>query len=274
MFARRMGDEDDIDAIARRAPRAALHDAFKRYAALRHARRDLGEGAGDVAHRHADVIAAFVTLHRHTLELRELRGRQTERRRTHPLGDVGDVGDDRRGRRVAAGAWPNKRQLMHRVGVDGDGVQDAHHLGDGGILADHRRMNALLDPLSGALRDAEQLDAVAKLRRGVDVGERHALNALDIDRAGGDARAKRQRGEDREQIIVSLPRGERIDSYIPYRRRQAPPSFELNDWREAVVAIVAHEGQHHRQLPRARFGERECDWAAYRAVMRYRGEIK
>jgi len=83
-----------------------------------------------------------------------------------------------------------------------------------------------------------------------------------------------QRGEDREQIIVSLPRGERIDSYIPYRRRQAPPSFELNDWREAVVAIVAHEGQHHRQLPRARFGERECDWAAYRAVMRYRGEIK
>ena len=78
---------------------------------------------------------------------------------------------------------PDERQLMHRVGVDGDGVQDAHHLSDGGVLADHRRMDALLDAVGGALRDAEQLDAVAEFGRRVDVGERHALNALDIDGA-------------------------------------------------------------------------------------------
>ena len=77
----------------------------------------------NVAHRHADVIAAFVPLHRRTLELRELRARQAEWRRAHALGDIGDVGDDGRGRGVAAGARADQRQLMHRVGVDGDGVQ-------------------------------------------------------------------------------------------------------------------------------------------------------
>jgi hypothetical protein len=47
---------------------------------------------------------------------------------------------------------------VHGIGIDRHGVGDAHHLGDGGILAHHGRMHALLDALAGIDRDAEQLD--------------------------------------------------------------------------------------------------------------------
>jgi len=99
-----------------------------------------------------------------------------------------------------------------------------------------------------------------------------------------------RRKEDRPVIQVGLPKvGVPICDYIPYQRKQSPPEFELRDWREALLAIVAHEGMHHRQTPRnyyrstrevartgsqgrARYVEHECDWAAYRAVKRWRDE--
>jgi hypothetical protein len=75
--------------------------------------------------------------------------------------------------------------------------------------------------------------------------------------------------------------------YMPYQRKDAPPDFELYDWREAIVALAAHEGWHHKQTPRhgygyrspsakrapARFVEVECDWAAYRAILRHRERV-
>lgn len=98
------------------------------------------------------------------------------------------------------------------------------------------------------------------------------------------------RGEDREQISVTLPRlGTPIAPYEPYKRIHTDcPTFDLTDWREALVAIVAHEGQHARQTPRngyrssravkrdggtgarARYVESEADMAAYRYVKRHR----
>lgn len=95
------------------------------------------------------------------------------------------------------------------------------------------------------------------------------------------------RGEDRPVIRVSMPPlGVAPAPYRPYARRQAPPAFDLLDWREYLIAIVAHEGLHHRQTPRNgyrssrkirglrhRYVEHECDWAAYRAVRRWRGEL-
>jgi hypothetical protein len=91
-------------------------------------------------------------------------------------------------------------------------------------------------------------------------------------------------GEDRPVITASLPKpGVELAAYMPYERRDAPPAFDLADWREALVAIVAHEAMHHRQTPRngfrssrkvkggrRRYVESECDWAAYRMVRLYR----
>ena len=59
-------------------------------------------------------------------------------------------------------------------------------------------MHALFDALGGALRDAEQLDAKAEFVGRLDVGERDALDAFDVDRLGRDAHAEGQRGENRE----------------------------------------------------------------------------
>lgn len=83
------------------------------------------------------------------------------------------------------------------------------------------------------------------------------------------------KGEDRPQILVSLPRpGVKIESYHPYQRRDAPEVMPLNDWREALVAVLAHEAEHHRQSRKRgrqrRMVEVECDWAAHRALRRYR----
>lgn len=90
-------------------------------------------------------------------------------------------------------------------------------------------------------------------------------------------------GEDRPQILVRLPKpGVSIADYTPYKRkREQGKSFPLADWREALVAVVAHEAEHHRQ--RFVLGERKgvpgkrrsqvelrCDLAAYRAWCRWR----
>lgn len=91
------------------------------------------------------------------------------------------------------------------------------------------------------------------------------------------------RGEDRPQILVTLPRpGIQPHEYRPYERARGDcPTFPIEDWREKLLAIAAHEGMHHRQTPRNAYGSRkrrgryvesECDMAAYRAVMRYRKE--
>lgn len=90
------------------------------------------------------------------------------------------------------------------------------------------------------------------------------------------------RGEDRPQILITLPRpGLQPHDYVPYARvRGECPTFGIRSWREKLLAIAAHEGLHHKQTPRNAYGSRkrgryvesECDMAAFRAVMRYRKE--
>jgi len=84
------------------------------------------------------------------------------------------------------------------------------------------------------------------------------------------------KGEDRPQIRVALPRPEDgLKPYVPYlRTREQGRIFEMHDWREALIAVTAHEATHHRQGYRRNgkggFREVDCDLAAYRAVMYYR----
>lgn len=55
-----------------------------------------------------------------------------------------------------------------------------------------------------------------------------------------------------------------------YDRRDGPEPWMVNDWREALVSITAHEAMHLRQLvtkpagKRGRFNEVETEWAALR----------
>jgi len=85
-----------------------------------------------------------------------------------------------------------------------------------------------------------------------------------------------KRGEKGPQIRASLPRPEEtIQPYTPYRRKgEMGKKFDMTDWREALVAIVAHEATHHKQGCRRNgkggFRELDCDLAAYRAVIYYR----
>jgi hypothetical protein len=74
----------------------------------------------------------------------------------------------------------------------------------------------------------------------------------------------------REIVAKIVKPGWKPTAYYPYQRKpQVAPTFELRDWREQLVALVAHEAHHHRQRRRPkgnRFVEVECDLAAYRAV--------
>jgi hypothetical protein len=122
------------------------------------------------------------------------------------------------------------------------------------------------------LRDAEVSDVCVTVRQTKD------------SHAGGYWRAYwyPEDGEDRPQILVRLPKpGVTIADYAPYERvREQGRAFPLADWREALVAITAHEAEHHRQ--RFVLGERKgykkrrvdvelrCDLAAFRAWRRWR----
>ena len=62
---------------------------------------------------------------------------------------------------MPAGAGAEQGDLLHRIGIDGDGVGDAHHLRDGGALRHHGRVHPLLDAVLGLYRHAQQLHPVA-----------------------------------------------------------------------------------------------------------------
>lgn len=57
------------------------------------------------------------------------------------------------------------------------------------------------------------------------------------------------------------------------RKREKVPKFELADWREQLVAIVAHEAKHHLQRP-GPYVESDADYAAMRAVRYYREDLQ
>ena len=64
----------------------------------------------------------------------------------------------------------DQRNRRYALGVDRDRIGHAHDLGDGGILRHHRRMHALFDAFRGFDRNAQELDAVAELGGGIEIG--------------------------------------------------------------------------------------------------------
>src|SRR5579883_1018895 len=112
-----VGDEDDRDRLVGASGSAAalrrnllvLHDRFQRNLLLRQTTGDGGGTARSIARQQADVIAAFVVLHRRLADRGHACGGAAERRRAHAAGNVGKVGNHRRGGGHAAGAWPDER---------------------------------------------------------------------------------------------------------------------------------------------------------------------
>lgn len=87
----------------------------------------------------------------------------------------------------------------------------------------------------------------------------------------------RKRGEDRPQILLTLPTADRFPHvYVPYARKRGEcPEYFLDTWQEGLVAILAHEAKHHKQdsYKRNKFKEAEADEAGYREVRYYREEL-
>ena len=55
-----------------------------------------------------------------------------------------------------------------------------------------------------------------------------------------------------------------------YDRRSKPPAYTLTCWQDALVSVLAHELEHHRQhLARKRFAESDTMWMAYRVTRRW-----
>src|SRR3546814_8219162 len=101
---------------------------------------------------------------------------------------------------------------------------DAGDAGDRQLLGDHAGMHALLDGAVDALREAEQLDAVAELVGIGDVQRRHVADALDIDRSEIDLAAEGQRGENGKLVrgvdAVDVEAGVRLRVAEPLRLGQ------------------------------------------------------
>src|SRR5439155_17282449 len=92
-----------ILTAVRAAVATTLHDRFKRNVLVRHPARDGGGGAWAVDRGKADVVAAFVALHRRALRLGQIGSGTSERRHSTASGKVHEIGDHRRGGRGAAG---------------------------------------------------------------------------------------------------------------------------------------------------------------------------
>ncbi len=60
-----------------------------------------------------------------------------------------------------------------------------------------------------------------------------------------------------------------------YDRKDSPGSWVVDDWKEALVSITAHEAMHLRQYVksskrRGRFNEVDTEWAAFRLCKRWK----
>ena len=106
----------------------------------------------------------------------------------------------------------------------------------------HGRVHALLDAAVRHQRDAEQLDAVAEIVGRLDVGLRHAFNALDVDlverHTGAEGEARQQgelvRGVETADVEAGI--GFRIALRLRFLEHVGKGAMLLEHLREDVVA--------------------------------------
>ena len=77
------------------AARMSLHDRFKRDVLVRQMPGDGREGARSVERKEANIVAAFMALHRRLAALSEAVHRAPKSRRAHAACDVAEISDNR-----------------------------------------------------------------------------------------------------------------------------------------------------------------------------------
>ena len=103
---------------------------------------------------------------------------------------------------------------------------------------------------------------------------RRALRDLDVEHGAVTVMSgKRLRGlawRRTRRVSIWLP-DEYPQTWLAYPRRDGPDDVVVTDWEEALVVAMAHEGMHLRQYQTwAPAREVDCDWAAVRAIRRWR----
>ena len=124
------------------------------------------------------------------------------------------------------------------IGFEHDGVEHAVDAGDGRGLGYERGVDALLDAIGGTLRDAEQLDLVAKIAGDLDVGLGDGGDALDEDFVGRDLAAEAERSEDGE--LVSGIEATDVEGRVGFGVTQL---LRVGEAFGKADALVAHAGQ-------------------------------
>ena len=157
----------------------------------------------------------------------------------------------------------DEQQRVDEVAVDGNAVGHARNLGDGRVLGHHGRVHALLDAALGQHGDAEQLDAVAKIIGGLDVGLGDRLDAFDVHlierhpRAEGQARQQRQlvRGVEpadvERRISLGVALGLRLLEHIGERA-----AFRLHLGEDVVAGTVKDAVDAANRVARQRLAQR------------------
>src|SRR5215472_12527800 len=115
-------------------------------------------------------------------------------------GDVDEIGGDRRCCRESARTAPLQYHPPDKIALRDDRVINALDRCDRRASRDHAGMDALLQPLLGQPRDAEQLDAVAEFLGEIDVEPRDVADTLCVDALKVDRAAKADACEDRELV--------------------------------------------------------------------------
>ena len=164
-----VGDENEGSGRGLRL-RRPLHDALDGDLHLGQPVGDVGHGSRPVVQLEGHVIAALVGLELGFPVGLKTRGRHAEGGYPVAAGDVADVRQDARGRRMRARAPPLEHDIADEVALDGDRVVDAVDIGNRGALADQGRMHPLLDAVVGLHRHAQELDPVAEIIGVADVG--------------------------------------------------------------------------------------------------------
>src|ERR1700722_2768712 len=208
ILAGRVGDHDHRHRLAgtarpgriARPGAVTLYNGLQRYVLLRQPPRNGRRRTRPVARQQPDVIAAFVMLHRRLAHRRHACGGAAERQRADSAGDIREIGHHGGSRRHTAGARTHQRDRRKAFGIDRHRIGHTHDLGDGGILRHHGRMHALLNPLPGLHRDAEQFYAIAQLIGRIEIGQRDRRDALDVDRIRIEFCAEGQTRQDRKLL--------------------------------------------------------------------------
>mmetsp|Transcript_7558 Transcript_7558/g.12975 ORF Transcript_7558/g.12975 Transcript_7558/m.12975 type:complete len:458 (+) Transcript_7558:1374-2747(+) len=156
---------------------------------------DLGQRAGFVVQRHAQIVGGGQNGGRR-LALGQGGGRLAKDRQAQAPRDIADVAHHGRGCGPLAGTGPAQHDLVHGAAFDGDHIGAALKLTQRGRVRHKARHHPLLQPASGLLGHAQELDLIAHISGMPDVFDADPLDPFQLDPVKIHLGAKGDGGQD------------------------------------------------------------------------------